>query len=187
MNTPAPIRPYARAQLIGDSLAFQAVLEGLAKAAAVDAPVLIQGRTGTGKELVARAIHYTGRRRDGPFVPVNCGAIPDTMTESELFGHVRGAFTDARADREGLVAQANRGTLLLDEVDSLSAKGQVVLLRFLQDQEYRPVGARGLRRSDTRILAASNADLAPAVARGAFREDLFYRSGRPHHRNPAAG
>jgi two-component system, NtrC family, response regulator GlrR len=175
MSPSPPIKPYARAQLIGDSPAFQVVLEGLANAAGVDAPVLIQGRTGTGKELVARAIHYTSHRRDGPFVPVNCGAIPDTMMESELFGHVRGAFTDARADREGLVAQADRGTLLLDEVDSLSAKGQVVLLRFLQDLQYRPLGARALRRSDTRILAASNADLALAVARGGFREDLFYR------------
>jgi two-component system response regulator GlrR len=171
----ATLERYAETQLIGDSPAFRAVLEGLARAAKVTAPVLIHGRTGTGKELVARAIHYTGPRQSAAFVPVNCGAIPDTMFESELFGHVRGAFTDARADHKGLVAQADGGTLFLDEVDVLSAKGQVALLRFLQDLEYRPLGTSTLRHSDARIVAASNADLALAVADGSFREDLFYR------------
>jgi two-component system, NtrC family, response regulator GlrR len=166
---------YVQAQLVGQSPAFRTVLDGLTRAALVTAPVLIHGRTGTGKELVARAIHYSGERRVRALVPVNCGGIPDGIFESELFGHVRGAFTDARTDREGLVARAAGGTLFLDEVDALSPKGQVALLRFLQDLEYRPVGASASTRSDARIIAASNADLAEAVERRTFREDLFFR------------
>src|SRR5215831_18563522 len=125
--------------MIGQSKAFRAVQAIIEKLAAFDAPVLIEGETGTGKELAARAIHYRGVRRNSPFVPVNCGALPDSLIENELFGHHRGAFTDARDDQPGLVALARAGTLFLDEIDALSPKGQVTLLRFLQDQQFRPL------------------------------------------------
>src|SRR5262245_51312680 len=118
--------------MIGDSVAFRAVDRLIDKISACDAPVLIEGETGTGKELAARAIHYRGARRDRPFVPVNCGALPDSLIENELFGHRRGAFTDALADHPGLVALGHGGTLFLDEVDALTLKAQVTLLRFLQ-------------------------------------------------------
>jgi len=145
------------------------------KMAAFDAPILIEGETGTGKELAARAIHYRGARREGPFVPVNCGGIPDSLLESELFGHRRGAFTDARADQPGLVALANSGTLFLDEVDALTEKDQVARLRFLQDQQYRPLGARKEWRAGVCILAASNRSLDELVRAYRFRMDLLYR------------
>jgi DNA-binding NtrC family response regulator len=161
--------------LVGRSPAFRAALQLMERFAAVDAPVLIRGRTGNGKELFARALHYLGCRRARPFVPVNCGALPDALVESELFGHVRGAFTDARGERLGLVALASGGTLFLDEVDSLSMRAQVALLRFLQDHEYRPVGSGRAERADLRILAATNADLDQAVAAGRFRQDLLFR------------
>src|SRR6476659_6520342 len=141
--------------MIGQSEAFRAILPLIDKCAAYDAPVLIEGETGTGKELAARAIHYQCVRRDRPFVPVNCGALPDTLIESELFGHRRGSFTDARHDQLGLVALADSGTLFLDEVDALTPKAQVTLLRFLQDQQYRPLGAGREERADARIIAAS--------------------------------
>lgn len=140
-----------------------------------EAPVLIEGETGSGKELAARAIHYGGARRHAPFVPVNCGALPDTLIESELFGVQRGAFTDARHSRCGLVAEASGGTLFLDEVDALSPKAQVTLLRFLQDQRFRPVGTAREQRTDVRIVAASNRPLDALVAQQAFRADLLYR------------
>jgi DNA-binding NtrC family response regulator len=147
----------------------------IAKVAAYDAPVLIEGETGTGKELAARAIHYGGARKAGPFVPVNCGALPDSLIESELFGHRRGAFTDAHSDQPGLVTLAHLGTLFLDEVDALSAKAQVTLLRFLQDQQYRPVGSRREERADVRVVAASNRPLDVLVGENRFRLDLLYR------------
>jgi DNA-binding NtrC family response regulator len=143
--------------------------------AACDAPVLIEGETGTGKELAARAIHYQSPRQDRPFIPVNCGAIPDSLIESELFGHRKGAFTDAKDNQPGLVTLAEGGSLFLDEVDSLSPKGQVTLLRFLQDQEFRPLGARQLEKGNVRVLAASNARLTELAQTGAFRTDLLYR------------
>ncbi len=157
---------------IGRSPAFTSVLTHLARVAACDASVLIEGQTGSGKELVARAVHYEGSRRDGPFVPVNCGALPDNLLEAELFGHERGAFTDAKCARRGLVAEANGGSLFLDEVDALSAKAQVVLLRFLQDQRYRPVGSGRELHTNVRVIAATNQPLHHTPC---FRTDLLYR------------
>lgn len=143
--------------------------------ASCDVLVLLEGETGTGKELAAREIHYSGSRASRPFVPVNCGALQDTLIESELFGHQRGAFTDAKTARTGLVELARGGTLFLDEVDALSLKAQVTLLRFLQDQEYRPVGANAAHAGDVRIISATNACLKQLVEQGGFRRDLFYR------------
>lgn len=161
--------------MLGQSQAFNLARALLRRYAACDAPVLVEGETGTGKELAAREIHYASARRERPFVPVNCGAIPDTLIESELFGHCRGAFTDARSARPGLVDHARGGTLFLDEVDALSAKAQVTLLRFLQDNEYRPVGGNVARAADVRIIAASNACLDRLATEGRFRRDLQYR------------
>ena len=161
--------------MIGQSEPFNALRLLIERVALYDAPVLIEGETGTGKELAARAIHYRSARRDRPFVPVNCGALPDSLVESELFGHRRGAFTDARRDQQGLVALAHSGTLFLDEVDALTPKAQVTLLRFLQDQQYRPLGGEREERADARIIAASNAPLMGLVDEGRFRIDLLYR------------
>ena len=161
--------------MVGQSFAFRDMLRLIARMAACDASVLIEGETGTGKELAARAIHYQSARRDRPFIPVNCGAIPDSLIESELFGHRKGAFTDAKDNQPGLVTLAEGGTLFLDEIDALSPKGQVTLLRFLQDQEFRPLGARQLEHGNVRILAASNANLPQLAEKGAFRSDLLYR------------
>ena len=161
--------------MIGRSAAFRDLERLIARLSPFDVSVLIEGETGTGKELAARAIHYCGPRRDGPFVPVNCGAIPDTLIESELFGHRRGAFTDARSDQTGLVALARGGTLFLDEIDGLTARGQVTLLRFLQDQRFRPLGSQREEKADLRIIAASNRDLERQVAAKEFRLDLLYR------------
>src|SRR5664279_5381158 len=161
--------------MVGQSSAFRETVRLIARMAACDAPVLIEGETGTGKELAARAIHYQSARQDRPFIPVNCGAIPDSLIESELFGHRKGAFTDAKDNQPGLVTLAEGGTLFLDEIDALSPKGQVTLLRFLQDQEFRPLGARQVEHGNVRILAASNASLPLLAERGAFRADLLYR------------
>lgn len=161
--------------MLGKSQAIEAVRVQLQRYAACDVQVLIEGETGTGKEVAAREIHYASARRDLPFVPVNCGAIPDSLFENELFGHDRGAFTDAKIAQAGLVDHARGGTLFLDEVDALSSKGQVALLRFLQDSEYRPVGSGATRTSDARIIAATNACLARQVEAGRFRRDLQYR------------
>ncbi|MEW5770370.1 MAG: sigma-54 dependent transcriptional regulator [Pseudomonadota bacterium] len=160
---------------IGESQAFHAMLGILEKIAIYDTPVLITGETGSGKELAARAIHYQGRRKDRPFIPVNCGALPDHLIENELFGHARGAYTDARESQPGLVAQAEGGTLFLDEVDTLTHKAQVCLLRFMQDGQYRALGSTRLAHADVRVLAASNTDMARLVETGAFRADLHFR------------
>lgn len=160
---------------VGESEILRRVRRLLQRYARCDAPVLIEGETGTGKELAAREIHYASARRLGPFVPINCGAMPESLLESELFGHRRGAFTDARSDEPGLVEYARGGTLFLDEIDSLPPRAQTILLRFLQSGEYRAVGARSLRTADVRVLAATNIPLATAVENGHFRRDLLYR------------
>ena len=161
--------------LLGKSPVFTRALALIEKLARLSAPVMIEGETGTGKELAARAIHYGGARREQPFVPVNCGTIPDTLIESELFGYLKGAFTDARADTPGLVSAAEGGTLFLDEVDALSPRAQVAVLRFLQDGSFRPVGSRVERKADLRIIAASNTSLDELSVSGRFRLDLLYR------------
>ena len=172
---PPPGGPTDHFTLLGNSPAFSRMLLLIDKLAKVNAPVLIEGETGTGKEMVARAIHYRGIRHDQPFVPINCGAFPENLIESELFGHLKGAFTDARADQPGLVETAAGGTLFLDEVDALTPRAQVALLRFLQDGSYRPIGARVERKVDVRLIAATNSRLDNLVESHAFRCDLLYR------------
>ncbi len=154
------------------ALEMRAMLERVARA---DATVLITGETGTGKEVAARALHQHGRRRGGPFVAVNCSALPEALLESELFGHVRGAFTDARTSRSGVFNEANNGTLFLDEIGDISPADQAKLLRALEERRVRPVGGDGEIPFDARIVAATHRDLEQAVVAGEFREDLFYR------------
>lgn len=166
---------FALLAMVGASPIFNETVRRIGRIAVRDASVLIEGETGTGKEMAARAIHYLGARRDHPFIPVNCGAIPDTLIEAEFFGHGRGAFTDAREARAGLIAQAHGGTLFLDEIDSLTPKAQVSLLRFLQDQKYRPVGRDTELKADVRVIAATNKSLAELSSSDHFRDDLLYR------------
>ncbi len=161
--------------LLGQSEPMRELKATIAKVAVYNTTVLITGESGTGKELVARALHTTGPRRGGNFVAINCGAIPATLLESELFGHVRGAFTDARSDKLGLFVEAHEGTLLLDEIGELPPPLQVALLRVLQDGEIRPVGSTKSVSVDVRIVAATHRNLHEAVSEGRFREDLFYR------------
>ena len=175
-----PEPPFAPSRLVPDGLvgrsgAMLAVYKQIALACASDAPVLVTGETGTGKELVARAIHRHGPRAERAFVPVNCGAIPEGLLESELFGHVRGAFTGAVADKKGLFEQAQGGTIFLDEVGEMSPALQVRLLRTLELGEVRPVGGARVLNVDTRVVAATHRDLERAVKEGGFRQDLFYR------------
>ncbi len=160
--------------LVGCSPALQKVRKDIERFSRCDAPLLITGETGTGKELVARGVHYL-HADDSPFVAVNCGAIPDELFENELFGHVRGAYTDARESQRGLVELAEGGTLFLDEIEALSSKGQVALLRFLQDYEYRPLGSQKVRRARLRVVSATNEPLESLVEQGRFRRDLLYR------------
>ena len=162
-------------KLIGRAPPFVRAIEQLPLVAASDATVLIVGETGTGKELIARAIHYQSKRSGFPFVTLNCGSLSDTLIEDELFGHERGAFTTATARREGLLAHAECGTLFLDEIDCLPAKGQVDLLRVLQEKTYRRVGSSSECTANVRILAATNAQLAQLVRDGSFRADLYHR------------
>lgn len=162
-------------QLLGSSESLAKVRTQIERVARVEAAVLIEGETGTGKEMAARAIHYSSKRADRAFVPVNCGALAETLVESELFGHERGAFTDAKVASLGLVSEAGGGTLFLDEVDALSLKAQAALLRFLQDGSYRRVGGSSTRQSDVRIVVASNANLGELADTRRFRKDLLYR------------
>jgi DNA-binding NtrC family response regulator len=165
----------AGANILGKSPAILDALKRIRRIASTDATVLIEGETGTGKELAARAIHYFGTRRAFPFLPVNCGALPDGLAENELFGHERGAFTDAHTVSPGVLRLAHRGTLFLDEIDSLPLRVQSVLLRFLEDKRFRPLGARNEEHADVRIIAASNAPLERLVTERTFRADLYYR------------
>ncbi len=162
-------------QIIGSSLAMQAVFTTVRKVASTDVPVLILGESGTGKELIANAIHNLGRRKKGPFVAINCGAIPETLLESELFGHEKGSFTGATAQRRGKFEYANGGTLFLDEIGDLAGELQVKILRFLQQKVIERVGGRESIPVDTRVIAATNQDLEAAVKANRFREDLFFR------------
>jgi len=166
---------YSFEGFIGDSPAMQNVFDVMQKVAETDATVLITGETGTGKDLVARAIHYASKRKGRRFVAQNCGALPDTLLESELFGHKRGAFTGANQDKQGLFEVADGGTIFLDEVGETEPGMQVRLLRVLQDGEIRPLGSSDTRQVDVRVVAATNRDLEKAVAESRFREDLFYR------------
>lgn len=177
--------PLRQIGILGESTAFRSCYGDLQKLAHCKAPVLVEGETGTGKECAARCLHYLGPRQARPLVPVNCGAIPDTVVENELFGHARGAYTDAGTASRGLVDQAQKGTLFLDEVDGLSPRGQVVLLRFLEDNSFRRLGDSGLKRVDVHIIAATNADLNQMVADGAFRQDLLFRLSTVRVRVPS--
>ncbi|OAI55829.1 PEP-CTERM-box response regulator transcription factor [Verrucomicrobiaceae bacterium SCGC AG-212-N21] len=161
--------------MMGASPQMQGVFSAIRKVAKASAPVLILGPSGTGKELAASAIHRQSLRRDKPFVPINCNAIPENLLESELFGHEKGAFTGASTQRKGLIESAEGGTLFLDEIGELPLPVQVKLLRFLQEQRFQRVGGRQEIQADTRIVTATNADLKAGVAAGSFREDLYFR------------
>ena len=171
--------------LLGDSAAMREVRQTIAKVARSQAPVYISGESGAGKELVARLVHEHGPRSSGPFVPVNCGAIPAELMESEFFGHTKGSFTGAVADKEGLFQAANGGTLFLDEVADLPMHMQVKLLRVIQEKAVRPIGARQEVPVDVRILSATHKNLLKLVEQGSFRQDLFYRINVIEVRVPA--
>jgi two-component system NtrC family response regulator len=164
-------------EMLGSSAAMRQVVGAIRKVAATDVPVLLAGESGTGKELTAKAIHERSARKDGPFVVINCAAIPETLLEAELFGHERGSFTGAIQSRKGKVEFAQKGTLFLDEIGELPLAIQAKLLRFLQDRSFQRVGGRVTLDVDARIVAATNIDLKRAIERGAFREDLYYRLG----------
>ena len=161
--------------IVGSSPSMMRVLRQLPSVARSGASVLLNGESGTGKEVIAQALHKSSPRAEQPFVTVNCGALPETLLENELFGHVRGAYTDAREAHSGLIKEADGGTLFLDEIGEMTPATQVKLLRFLQEKEYRPVGSTQTYKVDVRIIAATNRDLKRAIADGSFREDLFYR------------
>jgi DNA-binding NtrC family response regulator len=162
-------------RLVAESAGMKAALEAARKVAASDASVLLLGESGTGKSQLARFIHFTSKRAGGPLIEVHCAALPETLLESELFGHERGAFTGAQEKRTGHLARADGGTLFLDEIGEVPAATQVKLLRFLQEREFVPLGSTASRKVDVRVIAATNRDLAAAVKEGAFREDFFYR------------
>jgi two-component system NtrC family response regulator len=161
--------------MLGTSPQMQAVFAFIRKVAGTNAPVLLLGESGTGKEMAAAAIHSRSARKDGPFVAINCNAIPENLLESELFGHEKGAFTGAHIQRKGMIETASGGTLFLDEIGELPAAIQVKLLRFLQEQRFQRVGGRQEIQIDTRLVAATNADLKQLIDSGKFREDLYFR------------
>jgi len=164
-------------EIIGESPSMHRVFEIVRKVSATDVSVLIQGESGTGKELIARAIHRSGNRKDAPFVPINCGAIPENLLESELFGYEKGAFTGADAQKRGRIEYADGGTLFLDEIGELPLALQVKLLRFLQERKVERVGGREMIPVDVRVIAATNKDLKAEIGEARFREDLYYRLG----------
>ncbi len=174
---PAAVRDTMPPALLGRTPGMMTVYKQIAHAASAEAPVLIIGESGTGKELVARAIHQHGDRSERPFVPINCGALTETLLESELFGHIKGSFTGAVADAKGVFQTAHTGTVFLDEVGEMSPALQVKLLRVLQEGEVRAVGTSRPVKVDVRIVAATNVDVERAVTEGKFRQDLFYRLG----------
>jgi DNA-binding NtrC family response regulator len=169
------LKAFTHDTILGESEGVKRLLALIQRVAGTDANVLIQGESGTGKELVAQAIHYGGDRAHGPFVPVNCGAIPAELIESELFGHVKGAYTGASATRNGLIHEASGGTLFLDEISEMPMNVQVKLLRVLQERQVRPVGSQQTFTTDARFLTASNRNLKEHAKNGTFRADLFYR------------
>ena len=168
-------RRFGLAQILGKSKVAKELHEKIDKISLCDVSVLICGESGTGKELAARAIHYLSNRAGKPFIPVNCSAIPESLFENELFGHAKGAFTDAGLPQFGLLKEADGGTLFLDEIGSISTFIQAKLLRLLEDKEYKPLGDPKFRRADIRIIAATNKDLQSLIKECKFREDLFYR------------
>jgi transcriptional regulator with PAS, ATPase and Fis domain len=168
-------RDAALKQIIGKSEAVKSLRSKIELSSSCDVSVLITGESGTGKELAARAIHYLSDRSDKPFIPVNCGAIPETLFENELFGHVKGAFTDAGFQQKGSVKEAEGGTLFLDEIGTISPFIQIKLLRLLENKEYKPLGDSHIRKANIRMIAATNRDLFSLIREGIFREDLFYR------------
>lgn len=172
-------------QLVGQHPAFLGVLGQIERCGANDAPVLFTGETGTGKELCARVTHLVSGRSRGPFIPVDCGALPDHLFENEIFGHARGAYTDARTEQKGLVALAQHGTLFLDEIDSLSLAAQSKVLRLLQEHTYRPLGSESFKQADVRIITATNRNLEELVEQKSFRSDLFFRINVLRVRLPA--
>lgn len=161
--------------IIGNNKRIQEILEQVSKIAKTDCTVSIYGESGTGKELIARSIHHTSNRSKGPFIATNCGAIPEGLLENELFGHIRGAYTDAHESKEGLFMQAGGGTIFLDEISTTSPALQIKLLRVLQEREIKPIGGTKSIKINVRVIVASNVDLQKAVNDGTFREDLFYR------------
>ncbi len=179
---------FRPSNIIGNSGAMQAVYDLIAQVSGSDATVLIRGESGTGKELVAHAIHYSSRRAAKPFIKVNCAALPETVIESELFGHEKGAFTGAVAARKGRFELADGGTLFLDEIGDLSPGLQIKLLRVLQEREFERVGGASTLKVDVRVIAATNGELEKLIASGRFRQDLYYRLNVfPIHLPPAAG
>ena len=166
---------YHFENIVGEDSKLLEILESVGRVAATDAPVLITGESGTGKELIAEAIHHNSKRKTKPFVKVNLGGISSTLFESELFGHVRGAFTDAKTDRAGRFELAHQGTIFLDEIGELDLSSQVKLLRVLQERTFEPLGSSKSRVVDVRVICATNRNLEEMVASGTFREDLFYR------------
>jgi len=169
------VRANVFEDMLGTSPQMQGVFAFIRKVAGTTAPVLLLGESGTGKEMAALAIHRRSQRKEGPFVPINCNAIPENLLESELFGHEKGAFTGATTQRPGLIETASGGTIFLDEIGDLPARLQVKLLRFLQEQRFQRVGGRQELESDARVIAATNADLKGGIAKGTFREDLYFR------------